>query len=353
MHFGTLFTLSISDDWLLMYYILHGEDEFTRSEQVKELRKKMGDPQFADLNINLLDGRKATLGEIAHACDAMPFLLDKRLVIIEGLLARLESRKKKEEESGDEGGVEEGGSGLAKELITYLERLPETTRLVFVEPKTLAKNNSVLKHAERDKKNAYVKEFSRPMPRQLPRWIQDRVHAKGGKIEADAVNELATHVGSDLRLLDNEIEKLITYRGKASITADDVRELVAAVQESNVFDLVDALGRRDTSVALNLLHDQLDHNAVPQQLFALIVRQFRLLLQMKDLAARGLTVDAARDQLKLHPFVAVKVWKQALNYTLPRLEEIYRRLLETDIAIKTGRSESVVALDLLIVELTQ
>lgn len=336
-----------------MYYILHGEDEFTRSEQVKELRKKMGDPQFADLNISFLDGKKMTLGELAHACDAMPFLLDKRLVIVDGLLTRLEARRKKEEAASDESTEQEKGSALAKELITYLERLPETTRLVFVEPKTLAKNNIVVKHAEKDKKRAYVKEFVSPQPRQLPKWIQDRVQAKGGKIEPAAVEVLAMYVGSDLRLLDNEIEKMITYRGRSAISAQDVRELVVSVQESNVFELVDALGRKEASVALDLLHDQLNHNAVPQQLFALIIRQFRLLLQMKDLAARGMTVDTARDQLKIHPFVAFKIWRQALNYTLPRLEEIYRRLLETDIAIKTGRSEPVVALDALIVELTQ
>lgn len=336
-----------------MYYIFHGEDEFSRSEQVKELRKKMGEPQFADLNITLLDGKKVTLSELAHACDSMPFLLDKRLVIVDGLLTRLETRKKKEEASSEDDREEEKGSAVAKEVIAYLEHLPETTRLVFDEPKTLAKNNLVLKQAEKDKKKAYVKEFVSPQPRQLPKWILGRVQAKGGKIDPTAVDTLAAHVGSDLRLLDNEIEKLITYRGHASITAVDVRELVVSVQESNVFDLVDALGRREANVALNLLHDQLNHNAVPQQLFALIVRQFRLLLQMKDLAARGLTVDAAREQLKMHPFVAFKVWKQALNYTLPRLEEIHRRLLETDIAIKTGRSEPVVALDTLIVELTQ
>lgn len=336
-----------------MYYILHGEDEFTRSEQVKDLRKRMGDPQFADLNITWLDGKKTTLSELAHACDAMPFLLEKRLVIVDGLLTRIQARKSKEEESSEESAEEQKGSALAKELIAYLEHLPETTRLIFIEPKTLAKNNLVLKQAETDKKKAYVKEFVTPAPRQLPKWIQDRVKSKKGKIEPAAVEALASHVGSDLRLLDNEIEKLITYRGNAPITVEDVRELVTSVQESNVFDLVDALGKRETREALNLLHDQLNHNAVPQQLFALIVRQFRLLLQMKDLAARGMTVDGAREQLKMHPFVAFKVWKQALNYTLPRLEEIYHKLLETDIAIKTGRSEPVVALDTLIVELTQ
>lgn len=359
-----------------MYYILHGEDEFSRSEEVKKMRAKMGDPQFADLNIMRFDGRKVTLGELRHACDAVPFLSDKRLVIVEGMLACFDPRRKKSDDASSRRGLrmqadartprddasekdageeieEEANPQLAKELKDYLTRLAETVRLVFVEPETLAKNNPILKHAESDKKKAYVKEFKTPVERALPKWIQDRVSAKGGMIEMNAVNELAAHVGPDLRLLDNEIEKLLAYRGQEVIRVGDVRALVASVRESNIFELVDALGRCETDKALNLLHAQLDHNAAPPYLLAMITRQFRLLLQMKDLAARGLTLDAAREQLKLHPFVAQKTWTQALNFALPRLEAAYQKLLDTDLAIKTGRSEPTLALDMLIVDLTR
>lgn len=334
-----------------MYYVLHGEDEFSRTEQVNALREKMGDPQFAELNTTYIDGRKATLNVLQYACDAVPFLADQRLVIVEGMLARFDPRRKKmEDDAGEEN--EAANPELAKELADYLARLPDTTRLVFVESKKLADNNPILKRAAADKKNAYLKEFVKPQPRALPKWIQDRVKAKGGAMELSAVNELAEHIGADLRLLDTEIEKLLIYRADGQVTADDVRALVAAVQESNIFDLVDALGRRETDVALDLLQKQLDQNAQPPYLLAMITRQFRLLLQMKDLAARGLTFNAAREQLKLHPFVAQKTWTQASNFTLTRLEEIYRKLLDTDIAIKTGRSEPGVALEVLIVDLT-
>jgi DNA polymerase-3 subunit delta len=335
-----------------MYYIFHGEDEFSRAEQVNKFRAQMGEPQFADLNTARLDGRRLTLGELQHACDAVPFLSDKRLVIVEEMLTRFDPRRKKSDDEDEQEREEESSPTLAKELREYLPRLPETTRLVFVEAKTLAKNNPILKYAEGDK-NARVREFTAPKPRALPKWIQDRVKTKGGTIEPGAVEELAAYVGADLRLLDNEIDKLLTYRGGQTIRAEDVRALVASVRESNVFALVDALGHRDTGSALRLLHAQLDHNAAPPYLLAMIVRQFRLLLQMKDLAARGMTVDAARERLKLHPFVADKTWKQALNFTLPQLEAIYQKLLDTDIAIKTGRSEPVVALDVLIVELAR
>lgn len=337
-----------------MYYILHGEDELSRTEAIAKLRAKMGDPQFADLNTMQFDGRKLSLSELQHACDAVPFLADKRLVIVENLLARFDPRRAKSEDES-EAPEEEASPTLAKDLIAYLEHLPDTTRLVFAESKTLAKNNPVLKHAAAigDAKKAYIKEFTAPTERALPKWIQERVQAKGGTIEPAAIAELAAHIGTDLRLLDNEIEKLITYRANATIRVEDVRVLVASVRESDVFALVDAIGRRETRSALKLLHDQLDHNAAPIYLLAMITRQFRLLLQMKDLATRGRTMDAAREQLKLHPFVASKTWNQALNFSLPHLETIYQKLLDTDIAIKTGRSEPVLALDILIAELTR
>lgn len=338
-----------------MYYILHGEDELSRTETIAKLRAKMGDPQFADLNTTQFDGRRLALSELQHACDSVPFLADKRLVIVEGMLARFDPRRGKSDAESGEETAEESNPTLAKDLMAYLDRVPDTARLVFVESKTLAKNNAVLKHAASsgDEKKVYVKEFTAPTEKALPRWIQDRVKAKGGTIEGNAVSELAAHVGSDLRLLDNEIEKLLTYRAKETIRAEDVRALVASVHESDVFALVDAIGRCQAGNALKLLHAQLDHNAAPGYLLSMITRQFRLLLQTKDLATRGLTVDAAREQLKLHPFVASKTWTQALNFSLPQLETIYQKLLQTDIAIKTGRSEPVLALDLLVTELTR
>ncbi len=336
-----------------MYYILHGEDELSRTETINGLRAKMGDPQFADLNTAHFDGRKVTLSELQHACDAVPFLSNRRLVIVEGMLARFDPRRAKGDAESEET-EEDANPALAKDLIGYLDRLPETTRLVFVESKTLAKNNPILKKAtSAGEKKAYIKEFTTPKESALPKWIQDRVKAKNGTIEPDAVAELAAHIGADLRLLDNEIEKLLVYRANETIRVEDIQTLVASVRESDIFAMVDAIGQRKRDVALRLLHDQLNHKAEPPQLFGMIVRQFRLLLQMKDLVTRGLTVDAAREQLKLHPFVAQKTWNQASNFTLLQLEAIYQKLLDTDLAIKTGRSEPVLALDVLIADLAR
>jgi DNA polymerase-3 subunit delta len=337
-----------------MYYIFHGEDEFSRAEALKKLRAELGDSQFADLNTTVLDGRGLTLGELRHHADAIPFLSDKRLVIVEGLLARLDPRHKQGESDGAGSESEEtSSSSWGSDLAEYLPTLPETTLLIFVEKKTLAKNNPIVKLAEKDKKRARVQAFNAPNSGALPDWIITHAEGKGTRIEFSAANDLAMFVGADLRALDNEIEKLIAYRRGETIRREDVRALVAPVQEQSIFELVDALGVRKTASALELLHDQLRHNAEPLYLLAMIVRQFRLLLQVKDLASRGMALEQIREQLKLHPFVARKVLEQSRNFTSDQLDLIYRKLLEVDLAMKTSRGDPTVTLDVLVVELTR
>lgn len=333
-----------------MYYIFHGDDDFQRADALNELRAQMGDPQFAELNTTHLDGRSLSFSELRHHADAIPFLSDRRLVIVEGLLARFDPRRKSAED-GEEA-EEEPNPELKQQLLDYLPVLPPTTLLVLAEHKKLAANNAVLKLAEKDKKHAQVKLFSPPSVEDLPDWVIEHVERKGGKIDFSAANDLALFVGADLRALDREMEKLVVYKSGETIRREDVRAMVATAQEESIFELVDALGQRKTQRALELLHEQLRHNANEFYLLSMIARQYRILFQVCDLAARGLSSDAIQKQLGLHPFVAKKMSEQARSYTADQLEAILFKLLDLDVSLKTSRLEAPLALDLLLVELT-
>ena len=330
-----------------MFYILHGDNEFEIGERVAEFKQKIGDEAVRDLNITVLDGRKATLGEVRHAAGAIPFLADKRLVIVEGLLTRLASRKAKDS------GAEVASSGAAKDflngLIDYVPQLPDTTRLVFVEYQPLNAKHQLIKLAEQQRGRTVV-ECVQPNPKDLPRWISERVKKRGGAIEPAAANRLATLIGGDLRRLDAEINKLITYvDAQRAITEKDVNLLVSDVSPNSVFDLVDALGRRDGQRAAHELHHLLDQGENPLGLLAMIVRQFRLLILVKELQGRNLTSDEMAKQLGQHPFAIKKINEQARSYRdITQLEAIYRRLLEIEVEIKTGQTGDVLALDLLV-----
>lgn len=330
------------------FYVFHGADEFTRAETLADFKRRLGPPDTVDLNTTILDGGTLTLAKLRHACETIPFLAEKRLVIVEGLLTRLAPRKDRE--------LSTSQRELLTALADYLPRLPETTRLVFIEDKPLPARHSMLQLAQQEERG-YVKRFDPPDAKVLPRWIEKRVRKYGGEIEPQAAQQLAAVVGTDLRLLDQEIIKLVTYTqsptGGQAITIADIEAVVPYAQAAVVFDLVDALGRRDGRTAAQTLHRLLDAGEHPLGLLAMIVRQFRLLIQVKELKAERATPRDIAKTLRLHPFPARKLHTQATHFTAAQLEAVYRHLLDTDVAIKTGKIDPEVALDLLVAGLAE
>ncbi len=186
------------------------------------------------------------------------------------------------------------------------------------------------------------------------RWIEERAEASQGKISREAAEMLAMLVGPDLRLLDQEIDKLLPYtNGERPVSADDVRTLVSRARETSIFDLVDCVGRRETDRALQLLHCLLEEGEHPLQILTMLARQVRILIQVRELREQGLGRPEIAGRLKLHPYVAGKAVDQAAKIDMARLEAAHQRLVETDWAIKTGKMEETLALDLLVVGLGQ
>jgi len=336
-----------------VFYVFHGQDEFSQSEQLAAFKAKLGDPSLVVLNTSTFDGRTVTLGELRHACDAIPFLADVRLVIVEGWLTYLASRRGAAEKmAGGESAKDEPPASARKvleDLIAYLPHLPETTRLVFVEPKKMRDNHPLLLLAKSDPKRGIVKAFEPPKGDALLDWITARARGHGGAISFPAAQLLAQVIGNDLRLLDGEIAKLMSYVGSTRpIGEADVRLLTPYAGEADIFQMVDALGQRTGDEAVVLVHRLLDGGKHPLELLSMIARQFRLLIQAKELVGQGRRADSIAQELGVPLFVANKLVNQARNFTLPQLEAIYRRLLETDIAIKTGELDGTLALDLLV-----
>lgn len=316
-----------------MFYIFHGDDTHSQQETLDELLSRLGDRAMLELNTTRFNGN-VTLGQLRQACDSIPFLAKRRVVIVENSLSQANSRT------------------LVDQLIDYLPHLPDFTRLFFLESQPLRSNHRLLTFAEKQK-NGYVRAFTRPEGRALERWVEQRAQDAGAQIEPRAVHMLVSSTGNDLSLLANEIEKLALYRmDHGAITADDVALLCPYVAEASIFDLVDALGARDGHMAATLLQTKLNEGADPFYLFAMIVRQFRLLIQVKELAEEGMRPPAIASRLKIHSFVAGKIHQQSQHFSLPQLEQIYEHLLQTDVGVKTGQADMVSALSLLVAGLS-
>jgi DNA polymerase-3 subunit delta len=323
------------------YYVFHGEDELACREALEDLRSRLGPPELAALNTTVFDGANVTVSELKNACSTIPFMTQRRMVMVHGLLSHL--TRSPEKKQGDS---RHWKDRYLEELVNYLPHLPETTRLVFIEPQQLARNHPLLKQAARDE-YGYVRRFA--PPKDLTGWIQERAATKGGEFSLQAARMLAEAVSDDQRLLDQEIDKLLSFTAfERPVTSQDVSLLVPYAQEAVIFDAVDALGQRDGVKAAHLLHNLLDHGNDARYLLAMITRQFRLLIQIKELAQTNLTPQAIASEIKLHPYPTQKMYGQARNFTLEQLERVHRRLLEIDVQIKTSQIDEIVALDLLI-----
>jgi DNA polymerase-3 subunit delta len=320
------------------FYVLHGPDEFSCKAQLQAMRAQMGDQTMAELNISVFDGKTASADDVLNAARSVPFLSDKRLVIVEGMLSWL---ARKGAGKADKAAVETLSAGLID--------LPDWARLVFVERETLSEKNAILQLAK-TASGGFHKEFNPPSNDDLrAKWIAH--HARENYeviIEPRAALLLAAMVEADMRAADSEIAKLALYvNGERPINERDVLLLSAYKGEADVFEMVDALGRRDSQAALRLLH-RLFEDDEPLRLFGMIIRQFRLLLLAREHLDSGGSAGQLAQVLGVHPFVAQKITAQVRAFSLPQLEQIYRFLLETDAGIKTGKVNDVLALDLLV-----
>lgn len=344
-----------------MFYLLHGNDEFTCREQLKKLRKQ-GDYGY---NSDTYSGGETPLATLIATCDTFPFLTEARLVVLEGLPKKRKGEdssaehaaskevkdapadKPKKGKKGSKSQVETR-SGFEKGLADYLARLPATTTLIALLDDEIPASSPLLKAAQEHGK---VIQCTLPKGAALESWINKRAQTLGVKITPEATSLLANFTGNHLRMLANELDKLASYAGeRAIINVEDVRLLSGQAQEARIFDLTDALAQRNRKQALDLLHDLLADGEPPLKLISTITSQVRSLLLVKELANDGLRIQQIVTATGMAPFVAEKALRQVGKFQTAQLEGAYRQLLATDAALKRSRMTPEMALDLLVVD---
>lgn len=335
-----------------MLYVFHGPDDFSRAEKIATLRAGLGDPATAEMNTALLDGRTLRLGDLRQHSDAMPFLAPKRLVIVSGFLASLSGRAEGGEGDPAKTITNPGSPDKSEQLqalLDYLGRMPPTTDLVLVETKTLDRSHLVLKTAKAVGGEVMLFAISE----NLPGWIIRRATEHKAVIEPGAADLLARRVGAELHTLNNELEKLALYTaGQRPITKADIDLLVPYTEEADQFGLSNAIGQRNARRAYDQLHKELDEGSNPMAILGSIAAQIRALIEVKDMAERGMSpAEIAQAKGWKSDYAATARLKEAANFSMARLEQTMEMLLEIDVAIKTGRMDSLLALDTLIARL--
>ena len=318
-------------------YFLFGNDEFAITRKLRDFESDFTDPTSAGMNTARLDARTMNDTDLNNAVNAMPFLAKKRLVLIANPSTKYNN------------------ASARKKFIEFIEKVPDTTRLVLyesIEPRE-AEKHWLNKWAEKNDKLIQTKAYMLPRLKEMTGWIINETRGQGGQIEPRAAEMLKDMVGVETRQAGMEISKLLAYANWARpVTSQDVEAVCIVTSQQSVFDFVDALSNGNGKSAQYLLHRLLESEDL-FSLWGMVVRQFRLLIQAREiLDGRGNKDDVAR-ALGVHPFVAEKTTGQAARFSIESLESIYRKLLKIDEGVKTSQLTLDLALDTLVVELTR
>lgn len=327
-----------------LLYILHGEDDFSITQYLGEIKRGLGDPSMLATNTSTFDGQKLTPEELKSVVETAPFLAEKRLVIIQGLLGRFEAKggPRRSKKAGNRGGEDN-----AKAFAEAMASIPPSTVIVLTDGR-IKGTNPLLKLLS---SKAEVRPFPLLKEPKLKQWIEKEVSAQGAAISLQAVDLLARLVGGNLWIMSGEITKLTLFTGGKRIEAEDINKVVSSAQEANVFAMVDAILDFKAGVAERLLEQLLDRGASSAYLLTMLTRQVRLVVQAKELRRQRKSDIEIQSRLGLAPFPLRKTLEQAQRYPLERLKQLYKKLLQTDLYIKRGKFEGGLALNLLVAEL--
>lgn len=329
-----------------MLYILLGPDDFSINESLESIKQSLGDQSLLAVNTTVLDGQRLPLAELQAFCETVPFLAEKRLVIVRGLLERFEVRGKPRQRK--KAGPAANGEDDYRSLAGCLTQLPASTVVVLMDGR-VADGNPLLKELSGQAK---VVRYPLLKDSELRQWIQRRVTRVGGSISPQAVSLLARVIGNNLWIMSNEISKLVLFASGRRIEEADVETAVSYAQEASVFAMVDAILEAKPGVAEKLLKQLLLGGAAPAYLLFMLSRRVQLIVRAGELRRRGEPRPEIQSKLNVQSeFALRRTLEQADRYPMPQIKEVYRKLLETDLAIKTGRYEAELALNILIAEL--
>ena len=325
-------------------------DGFLAPRRLAQLEAEQAPEGVLDANRHRLQGSRANPAEVLSIVNAIPFIDDHRVIVMEGLLGTAESSTGRQRSGRRAASADSPAVNEWRALADGIPNMPESTVLTFIDG-PLSGNNPLLRLL---RPVCQVEELSAPRGEALARWTKEAAEAKGAAISPSAIRSLTDLVGNDLWTLEQELEKLSLYvsgRGSREIAEADVQSMVSQVREASIFVAVDAMIDGRPTVALRLLHQLKEDGREAPYIIGMVERQLRLLALARDAIDQGVAAGEIGGRLGVSSdFVVRKTLEQARRHPLSDIVWRYNRLLEADLAIKQGQLEPELALELLVGE---
>jgi DNA polymerase-3 subunit delta len=313
---------------------LYGEEAFLRIYNKKALRDALVSPDDS-LNYSYFEGTSTQVGEVVDLVNTMPFMSEHRLVLCEntGWLA--------------------GESGLSDDKFTMLTdslaNIGEDVVFVMCEEK-VDKRSKLFKFLS---KNGSSEEFAKESEETLKRWIAGYLKNSNKKITAAAAEYLLTEVGNDMTLLSLEMEKLIAWcLERDEVTIKDIDTVCTHQVNGKIFDMITAISEHRQKEALALYYDLLTLRESPFHIQSLLVRQYNNLLAVRDGMDRNYSFAMIADKTGIKDWLVKKMSYIAKKMPLAKIKEAIEACARAEEDIKTGNMVDVLAIELLIISLS-
>lgn len=306
-------------------YLLYGEEAYLKKQYKDKLRNAMVSPDD-NMNYAYYEGKGINVNEVIDLAETLPFFAERRLIIMED-------------------------TGLFKsaspELADYIKEMPDTTSIIFIETE-VDKRGKLYKAVQ---SKGRVVELGRQDENTLLRWVVGNVKQEQKMISESTVRFFLAKVGTDMENIQKELEKLFCFcMNKESITADDVEAICTTQITNQIFDMVNAVADKKQRKALEYYYDLLALKEPAMRILFLLTRQFKLLLEVKTMDKQGCGRKEIAEKTGINPFVVGKYQTQAKAFSSKALRQIMEDSIDTEEAIKTGRLNDTLGVELFIIK---
>ena len=311
-------------------YLFYGTEQYLKKYYTNFLKNTVLDTSDQTMNLDIFEGKKYSVSIILDSTETLPFLSQKRVVIIK-----------------ESGLFQAGRKEDSEKMAEYIQNIPDTSCIIFVEneiDKRTKLYKSILKHG-------YVVEMNTPSEKELILWITKKCKENQLQIENHTAVYLLRTVGGEMIQLEEEIKKLSHFlTEKTMITTKDIDAICTKSLETKIFDLVDAVENGRCKEALTIYHNLILIKESPLMVLAMVIRQFRIILQCKILLEQGENQNQIGQKIGIRDFVVRQCLKQAKYFKKEDLQKALESCLKTDINIKTGKENPELAVELLLLQ---
>ena len=329
--------MSTSQKQIFLWY---GENDYEVFRQISSwsnlFTKKYSGLNITSFDLSLPGSKDQLIKDVKNALQVNSLFGSNKLIILKNFLT-----KKLDKE-------------LQALILETLEKLTDGFIVIFAQKAKPDARSKMWKDLQKLNKKglAEVKEYELLQGSKLISWISSKAVLEKANFEPGVIDSLVASVGNDLWQLDVEIKKLANYKKEEAITKKDVALLVKGKYNDDIFQLMDVISEKNKKKAFKLFRDQIDSGANEIYLLTMLIRQFRIFWQVKELLeSNTCPVDEIFRELGLHPFVAKKSIQHVGKFKLEEIKNIYKKLLEFEIKMKTSQVDFEVLFGLLIAKL--